>query len=169
MLSALLSQEFQQLLFCFIQNLIFIHKRYQLFLKGRLYNWKIIIMKTSLKINIIILLAVISYLLVAIRGEHLGGPLALFLLMNLYSKDLIYGSIPIIGIFLLIISMFVKRKIILYGISIFCLYPCLIFYSIDQIKNRQFVDPVVPLLSMIPFVLLTILCSIMLLKSQKEG
>jgi hypothetical protein len=136
--------------------------------KLRILQLKINIMKTSLKINIIIVLIIIAYLLIIIRFEHLGGPLAVFLLMNLYSKDLIYGSIPILGIFLLIVSMFANRKIIFYSISIICLYPFLIFYSINQIKNKQFVDPTIPMLSMIPFVILTIIGGVILFKSQKE-
>jgi hypothetical protein len=124
-------------------------------------------MKTWLKINIIIVIIIISYLLIAIRGEHLGGPLAIFLLINLYGKELIYGPIPIIGIFLLIISMFIDRKVILYVISMLCLYPFLIFYSINQVKNRQFVDPIIPILSMIPFVILTIIGGVILTRVKK--
>lgn len=124
-------------------------------------------MKTSIKINLLLIGIIISYVLIKISGEHLGGPLGLFLFMNLFSNDWLYGLVPVIGIVLLIAIMFSDRKVLLYGIAMLCLYTCLILYVIGLIRDRAFVDEVTPILSMIPFVILTIVGIIVLKSSPK--
>jgi hypothetical protein len=125
-------------------------------------------MKAPLTINFIILGTIVSYLLIAIRGEHLGGPLGLFLFMNLFSKEIFYGLIPVIGIVFLIIAMFINIKRALYIRAILCLYTCLILYSIIAIRNRASVDEVSTILSMFPFIIFSISLGGFVLKPPRE-
>lgn len=125
-------------------------------------------MKTSLKINLILIGIIVSYLLIAVRGEHLGGPLGLFIFMNFFSKELIQGVVPSIGILLLIITLFINRKRLLYLMSMLFVYPTLILYIIELIHNKDFVDEITPVVSMIPFFILTVVGAIILLLKKEN-
>jgi hypothetical protein len=113
-------------------------------------------MKRALKINIILIAVIISYSLIAVRGDVLGGPLWLFIFMGLFNNGgWIYFQIPFIGIILLIIAICIRNKKILYAVALLCLYPNLILYIIELVHNRH--NLVTPVLSMIPFFILTLI------------
>lgn len=103
-------------------------------------------MKTAATVNLILLATLISYLLISVKGEHLGGPLGLFLLFALGSKQLFYGIVPQAAVFLLITTMFVAKKRLFFAISMIVMYLLLI-RSIDDLQ----------LVSIIPFFILSII------------
>jgi hypothetical protein len=114
-------------------------------------------MRKFINIEIILIFAIVSYSLIVIKGEHLAGPLGLFIFISLFNNpDWLYCLLPIIGLVLLVISVFSKNRFYIYILSLFCLYPALICYILDLIKDKQFVDEVTPMLSMLPFISLSI-------------
>ncbi len=110
-------------------------------------------MKKFINIKIILIFTIISYTLIVINGEHVAGPLGLFIFISLFNNpDWLYCILPTIGLALLAISIFIKRYIYVYILSLFCLYPALIYYVLDLIKDRGFVNEVTPIISMLPFI-----------------
>lgn len=112
-------------------------------------------MKSALKINITFIAIIVAYLLIAVRGEVLSGSLGMFMLLGIFNNgQLIYNHVPLIGIILLIIAIFIPNKKILYAVALLCLYPNLILYIVELLHHKHYL--LIPALSMIPFFILTV-------------
>ena len=115
----------------------------------------------------------LSYSLIIISGDHLGGPLIAYLILPLVYLKI--DLVSILGLFALtlLLGSFTKKeneKALLHLIGIGCMYTSLILFFISDSSNYnlQSFHQTIPMISMSIFVLLTLLYSRNLLIKWKE-
>jgi hypothetical protein len=104
-------------------------------------------MKTQLLLMALKISTVISYSLIFMEGEHLGGPLIIFLLLGIFfDRDVITNIVAILDILLLayfVYSSFVpKRKMdmLVFSSGILILILPIIQEQLYLMKNSNFTD-----------------------------
>jgi hypothetical protein len=107
---------------------------------------------------------IISFLLIIISGEHLGGFYALYLLLALYYGG-IHSLLGLSGIVLLIIARNLKGKaqnsfsnILNIGGAVFMILSLIVFFYLDKDGyNYGTFHQVVPIISLVLFSLIVLL------------